>query len=994
MDARWHIILLGGLRAEQGNGTHRLERFRTQKTAALFAYLAAYPNRSHSREELIERFWPDASAEEGRTSLRTALSSLRRQLEPPGTPANSVLATDRFQVRLNPDAVSTDTARFTDVLDAARRETGILPERETTLLREALTLYQGPFFPGSYDEWASALREHFAAEHQSVLRRLAALRAETGSLDESVEFARQAVAADPLDEEAQSDLIAFLAAAGRPAEALRQYRELERILRDEMGEKPSASLAVLAGRIQRGEPLPVPSAASHGSGAAKPLPAELPQEEPAPAIPGWIPLRLNRFFGRESEVALLTERLTDTSVRLVTLLGPGGIGKTRLSMEAADRLREDSTSSPFPGGIWFVPLAEVMDAARILEAVRETLRLPRGEAGDDALRQIAAALPETARVLLILDNFEQVAAGGASVVLSLLSRIPRLTCLVSSRQRLSLPGEIVFPVSPLPVPESAETVTPESLTRNPSVQLFTDRAQRSRPDFQVTPRSAATVAALCEKLEGIPLALELAAGWAQVLSPAQMLGRLDERFSLLATRRTDKVARHRSLWAALESSTELLAPEERMFLYRLAVFRGGWTPEAAAAVCEAPSALSLLAVLRDRSLILSEETESGAIRFRMLETIREFGEQQWNDAERERLCIRYAGYFARLAQAFAQKLSRADVPETLLGDVFLERDNLRTASQYALEQGDGGLPALMALCEFRSAYWGILGSHQEATEWFLKVTQTVPENSAAQAMALQQAAEALIWTGGGLTEAQALLEKSLAVSRSENNPEQIAKTLTTLGSVFARGWELNAAKEHYEEALALYRERNDERRVAGLLNNLGAISVYRLEHREALGLMQQGLEVSRRCGSTTDIACVLSNLGHTARHIGEDVMAVGYLDEALLLYRRIGHKGGIALVLEGLGQIADTQGDRERAMPLLKESLRLFREIGESPRIADSLFILGDVLAVQGKTDEASRCYAECRDLRIAMNDTSGIDAAESALQRLAERRTPATAAV
>src|SRR5262249_47981149 len=332
---------------------------------------------------------------------------------------------------------------------------------------------------------------------------------------------------------------------------------------------------------------------------------------PLDAEPGYssnLPLQLTRFFGREQELSQLRNLLLDEGTRLGTVTGPGGVGKTRFALESAKQLLE-----PLCEAVWFVPLADLSDPGLIASAVLESMRLVCAP-NLEPLEQVIEALSRQ-RALLVLDNFEQLATGGASVVGAMLERGGALKCLITSRRRLNMEGEREFPLPPLPGRDGA--ARPERLILNDSVRLFIDRAQTARPDFQVTRANAAAVAQLCARLEGIPLALELAAAKAQVLTPAQMLARLVERFDLLVSKRRRVTERHRTLRAAIDWSYQLLAPELQKFFARLSVFGGGWTLEAAETVCEEPMALDYLAQLRDCSLILIEDEEHEA-RFRML----------------------------------------------------------------------------------------------------------------------------------------------------------------------------------------------------------------------------------------------------------------------------------------------------------------------------------------------------------------------------------------
>ena len=469
METPWRIELLGWLRAEQGERV--VTRFVTRKTAALLACLALWPRRAHAREELIDRLWPDADLDAGRQRLRQALTSLRRQLEPPGTPRGGVLIADRTHCRLNPDAISTDVADFEAACRAGR-------------LSEALAQYHGDLLPGFYEDWISDERERLAARADEIAQRL-------------------------------------------------EQSDGDRVLID-----PPATAPVIAAAT--------------------------------PSV--HLPLQFTRFFGREEERARIGGLLSGH--RLVTLTGPGGAGKTRLAIEVARRQTER-------GLIAFVGLAALTDGTRIAEAAAEALRLPPEDHRPD-LDRLADALAAQP-TLLVLDNAEHLAAQAGPMALALLSRVPSLHLLVTSRRRLHIAGERrSSPSLPFRFPRMA---APWSRSRRltPCGCSWTVR-QAVRPDFQVTARNAADVGALCRRLEGSPLALELAAARAAALVPAQMLDKLAQRFALLATTRADKDARHRSLWAAIAWSEDLLSAPLRHFWRSLCVFRGSFTAEAAAAV--------------------------------------------------------------------------------------------------------------------------------------------------------------------------------------------------------------------------------------------------------------------------------------------------------------------------------------------------------------------------------------------------------------------------
>ncbi len=375
----WRITLLGALRAERGAET--VTRFRSQKAGGLLAYLALFPRRVHAREELADLFWPDADPEAGRMNLRSVLSSLRRQLEPPGVEAGAVLVTrGHSDVLLNPAAVETDVAVFERLLSSASGPAQ--SEERLRLLSEAVGLYGGPLLPGRYEDWALTERERLAGLHLGALRDLARLHEQAGEWDRALDYARRAVTLDALDEEANVDVVRLLISSGQASAARRHYAEMERLFEEELGVAPpdEARRALTAGGASA--PPPAARAATVTTPAAV-----LPLPPPAPPL--HLPLTLTRFFGRDTEQAQIAAALRGPDgARLLTLTGPGGAGKTRLAIEAARALAPD-----FPGGVWFVPLAELSDAGRFFETVAAALHLP--PSADAPSEQYSSAFPRS-----------------------------------------------------------------------------------------------------------------------------------------------------------------------------------------------------------------------------------------------------------------------------------------------------------------------------------------------------------------------------------------------------------------------------------------------------------------------------------------------------------------------------------------------------------------------------------------------------------------------
>jgi predicted ATPase/DNA-binding SARP family transcriptional activator len=1005
------IELFGRLSFRQGD--RHLSHLRMQKAGILLAYLACHRQRPHDREELIELLWPGCVPETGRNRLSVTLSALRRQLEPPGVSPGSVLLTDRFSVQLNP-AITTDVAEFEAALYSAfhGKETGSEGEARCLSLHRAMELYRGPFLPGCYEDWALTEQRRLVEMFTWALRQAAALQEETGNLEEAIRYARRAVAADLLHEEAHANLIRLYAAAGHPAEARRQYRELERLLRQELDESPSQETRDLLAEIQQRPPFARPRRQQDPVTPGSHLPQRGESDQDEQALPHilslhgerrekgapvvHLPLSFTRFFGREEEIARLCRLVAGDGFlvsgsqpttlhppetqnpkpktlrqpptpRLVTVTGTGGCGKTRLAIAVAQQV-----AGEFSGGVWFVSLADLAEARRIAGAIVSALNLP-ASANLEPLEQVVAFLNNReSRCLLALDNYEHLAVEGAHVVRTLLERVTLLTCLVTSRQPLNLEGERDFAMPPLPTPP-VQYPAPgmEALKEFASIQLFVDRAQSLQCEFQLTEENAAAVAALCSRSEGIPLAIELAAGWARALTPAQMLTQWEHRFDFLVSRRKDIPPRHLSLRAAVEWSYRLLSLELKRFFVRLSVFRGGWTIEAAEGVCEEAQALEYLEQLRECSLVLAEERGAG-MRFRMLETLREYGAAQLSLEERVAVMGQHRDFFLRLAEEAKPELTGAEQRRWL--DVLeTEHDNLRQAMTCCLEEAEGvekGLRLGAALQRF----WYTRGHLSEGRERLTALLShpLAQEPTRARVDALNGAG-VLAHIQGDYTAAPLLYKESLAIGQELGYRPGIALSLIGLGNAARHQGDYAAAHSLFEESLAILRELGDRHGISVALANLGGLAQYHGDYAAARSLFEESLAILRELGNKRGIAMSLMHLGNVAQEQGDYTAAPLLHRESLAIRQELGDRHGIALSLGDLGGVAQKQGDYAAARSLFEESLALRRELGDKWGIASLLNSLGTVAQEQSDYVAARIQYQESLALFQEVGDKQGM---------------------
>jgi predicted ATPase/DNA-binding SARP family transcriptional activator len=913
----WHIQMLGGLVLRRGGES--VSNFPTEKSRLLLAYLAAYLPLTPTREELVERFWPDSDIDAGRVSLRQALAQVRRILEPAGVAPSTFLIADRSKVCLNAEFFVTDVANWDRSRALANRAEG---SERLRLLEAALPYYGGEFVPGAYMEWVLQERQHRQDQYVDLLLHLADAQMEHGRYMAARESAQLVLRTDAFDEEAHDRLIRAFALEGNLVLARRQYDKLCKLLRDELSLDPSPRLQALYAGLEQfsrsrpeAENLPGASSSSpRGLSAPASLPAETPR----------LPLRLTRFFGRTEELRQLQEWLNDPALRLITLTGIGGIGKTRLSIEAAQ------LSTRFGASITFVPLSETPLPELLLPAILQNLCLPAFTPTDSFLR-LRDALGAQSH-LLVLDNFEQIAETAAETLWQLLEQVPTIACLITSRQPLNLPGEHELALAPLPVPDSRWTA--DNLIDNPTVQLLVDRIQASRPDFHITSANAASVAALCTRLEGIPLAVELASGWARDLTIAQMQERMSQRFHLLVSRQRGVPPRHQSLRATVESSFQLLSPPLQRFFLRLSVFCGGWCAEAAqigedqedrsASVLEQDG----LRVLREQSLITVQEVQDH-VRYGMLETLREFAWEQLPPPEQEHMRRRHASYWMTFGEEIELKLNGPELRDWQNRQEE-ERANLTAALTWCLEAPaiddlspspvEIGLRIVGALWKF----WDIRGSVQEGLQFTERLLKRAPAEIASKILARAHA------TGGALAKADSNYpaalahgEQSLLHWRLVGSLEGICSALSNTGMYLSELGRREEALRYYEEGLALMRELGIDWRTAIFLNNIGSLQRQMGDFGAAQANLQEALALRRQIGDLRAIWSTLNNLAALAHHQDDYAAAVRNQQEALSIARELEDRYAIGISLVNLGGNYLSLEDLPSAYRCFTESLQL-----------------------------------------------------------------------
>jgi predicted ATPase/class 3 adenylate cyclase/Tfp pilus assembly protein PilF len=685
-----------------------------------------------------------------------------------------------------------------------------------------------------------------------------------------------------------------------------------------------------------------------------------------------LPVQLTAFVGREHELEEARRRLAQPDVRLLTLTGPGGTGKTRLALRVADELAAD-----YPDGVWFVALAAVMNPSLVAATIAETLGLREtpGESVVDTLR----AYLRPKRLLLVLDNFEHVVVA-APLVADLLASCPALQVLATSRGSLRITGEHELLVPPLALPDVERGVQLDEVLASEAVRLFVDRARAVRPDFALTDRNAGVVATICRLLDGLPLAIELAAARVRLLPPEAILARLDNRLGLLTGGGRDRPERQQTLRAAIAWSHDLLDPTEQALFRRLAVFVGGWTFEAAEAIANAPgppsiSVIDCLGALNDNSLIRVEEGGPDGLadpRFSMLQTVREFGlEQLATSSESDAVHEAHSAYFLDLAAEAEPHLTGADSVQWL-DRLETDHDNVRAALDWL--RGRDGLERAVRMAAAPWRFWWLRGHISEGrTELDATLSADGASSHTAEWATALDGAGVLAETQGDYARADELHEDALTLSRQLGNREGIARALGNLGVVAFDQGDGERATSLLEESLALARETGNRLLIATALNDLGSIAFAQSDFAQAESLFQESLGLRRKIGNRIDIARSLNNLGATAYGHGDFANARRLFAESLDLYRDSGDKWGMAGALISLAEVTRREGDVARAASLLEESLALFQETGDTKNTAVALLSLGDAARDRDELEQATAYYSEAVSRFASVDDRVGL---------------------
>ncbi len=652
------------------------------------------------------------------------------------------------------------------------------------------------------------------------------------------------------------------------------------------------------------------------------LPADFPPLKTLDSHPNNLPIQPTSLIGREKEVTSVQHLLDREDVHLLTLTGPGGTGKTRLGLPVAAELSEH-----FADGVYFVNLAPISDPALVIPTIAQTLDLK--ETGEQPLfDQLKTSLRDK-HLLLLLDNFEQVISAAVQVA-ELLAACPKLKMIVTSREVLHVRGEQEFAVSPLALPDPKHLPDTVALSQYEAVALFIARAQAVKPEFQVSNANAPAVAEICVRLDGLPLAIELAAARIKLFPPRALLARLSQGLQLLTGGAQDAPARQQTLRNTLEWSYQLLDTQEQRLFQRLSVFVGNWTLEAVEVVCaeegaETSDVLSVLTQLVNKSLVIVEE-QDGEARFRLLETIRHYAHEKLCEADQvERMYKRHWEWCLRLAEEAKPKLLGME-QGVWLNRLETEHDNLRAALGRSLSAGEGEIAARLAGALWR--FWLAHGHFSEGRKYLEAIFAHSSSLSASAKSEVLYGAGELARLQGDYEQAHALYAQRLTLHRNLGDNEGIADTLNYLGWMAVFQGDPEQAIKLLEESLALYRELGKEQGVASSLQGLAMAAAFQREYRRAATLSEESLIIRRQLHDRSNLILSLSCLALATTFLGDLKRAMQACQEALALSEVLGYKSGLAYGLEALAGSVGAQGQAERAATLFGAAEALRDAIG------------------------------------------------------------------
>jgi predicted ATPase/DNA-binding SARP family transcriptional activator len=921
-----------------------LPLLRYRKAQWLLALLVLRHDREVSRDWLAATFWPDNDESQALFYLRKNLSNLRHVL---GSEAHRLLSPTPRTLRFDLSGAYADVLCF----DAA---TCAPATASAEALEQAVALYRGPLLVDCPDEWVTTEREARAQVYLAALETLAQQSLANASPTAAARWLRLILANDPYRESAYAALMQALADCGDRAAVIQVYRDLRVLLRNELNTTPGPEIETLYHRlIQQEAPLPKSPYPTTSTGTLRHL-----------------PVPLNDLIGRQEEKEAILGYLSKR--RLVTLVGSGGVGKTRLAIASAEALLPD-----FAHGVWFVDLAAVSDPAQVAHAAARTLGVL--EEKERPLAETLVDFLSRRALLLVLDNCEHLIDACASLAFTLLSACPELRVLATSRQALGVTGEQMYRVPSLTFP----TISPNSTQANSdsfekdlqvlleydAVRLFVERARQVHPAFQLNRRSAEAITDICQQLDGIPLAIEMAAARMRALSATEIQERLADRFRLLTSGNRATLPRQQTLHAAIEWSYDLLTPPERDLLRYLSVFTGGWSREGVEAICKEeggrrkdesmtgleahPSSfilhpsdtVDLLMALVDKSLVTMEE-RGETPRYAMLESVRQYGrELLTKSGELGEAQQRHRDYYLRMAE---RSYKEDDV--IWMDRLEQEHDNLRAAQDFCLAEADSitmGLRFVVALHGFWAARGYLREGIRRGTALLAHPNAQSPDQLRAGAL---YSVGRMTWQYSDYTGLSTLFAESLAIYQMLGDKNGTARAMEALGGVL----EDEQGDAYLAESLALYQETGNQSGVAQIHRRRGINARMAGDLVRARQWLTEGLELSRRIENRLLIAHILHDLSYLNFVEGDLVSAQTLEEEALQQYREIGNRMGELIGLQHLGWVNLWLDNWEKTRTCTEASLHMQKAAWRRQEFSTALECLAEVACREEKWARAA----------------------------------------